>query len=89
MVIKLTVLGVFFVAVFYWLRGHDILTGAAMLLLFLISLAKVLAAIISRHDGGRGPGNDGEPPGSRMPRPPGGRPPALSSAAEPKHESLV
>ena len=89
MAIKLTVLGVLIVAVGHWLRGHDILTGVAMLLLFLVVLAKVVAAIISRTDGGPAPGNGGEPPGTRMPRPPGGRPPALSAAAEARHESAI
>ena len=82
MAIKLTVLGVLIVAVGNWLRGHEILTAVAMLLLFLVVLAKVVAAFISRPESGPGPGNGGEPPGTRMPRPPGGRPPALSAAAE-------
>jgi hypothetical protein len=89
MAIKLTILGVLIVAVFYWLRGHDILTGVAMLVLFLAVVAKVVAAIISRPEGGPPLGNGGEPPGTRMPRPPGGRPPALSATAEPRHESAT
>ena len=86
MIIKLVVLGGLIVAVGRLLHGHDILTGIALVLLFLWEVAKVIAAIVVRRrgeppsDGGGG----GWPAGERVPRPPGGRPPALSAAAEMK-----
>ena len=91
MVIKLTVLGILIVAVGHWLRGHDILTALALLLLLLAVLAKVVFAIISRRKSEPPPGGGGRryPPDAPVPRPPGGRPPALSAAAEASHESAL
>jgi hypothetical protein len=85
-IIKLVVLGGLMVAVGRLLHGHDILTGIALVVLFLWAVAKVIAAIVVRrrgeppYGGGGGSWLAGEP----VPRPPGGRPPALSAAAEVK-----
>ena len=89
MAIKLIVLGSLIVAAGRWLRGHDILTAVALLLLALAVLAKVVAAIILRTAGGPAPDADGgwRPPDAPVPRPPGGRPPALSEAAEVTRDS--
>ena len=83
-VIKLVVMGGLIVAVGRLLQGHDVLTGIALVLLFLWTVAKVIAAIVVRRRGGPpGSGGGGSwPAGSPVPRPPGGRPPALSAAAE-------
>ena len=89
MAAKLAIVGALIVTIASLLHGHDILTAVAMLLLFLVVLTKIVAAFALRPPGGSAPGNGGDFLGLRMPRPPGGRPPALSSAAEPKHESLV
>ena len=89
MAIKLTFLGVLIVAVGHWLRGHDILTAVAMLLPILLVLTKVVAAMISRRDRGPAQGNGGEPPGARVPHPPGLRPPTLSAVAEVRQESAI
>lgn len=84
MAIKLTVAGISLVAVAYCLRGHDILTGIALLVLFLVAVVKVVFAIIARRDNGFPPGDGGgqRPPDAPVPRPPAGRPPALSAAAQ-------
>ena len=86
MIIKLVVMGGLIVALGQLLRGHDVLTGIALVLLFLVAVAKVIAAIVVRRRGGLpGGGDSGSwPAGERVPRPPGGRPPALSAAAEVK-----
>ena len=83
MIIKLVVTGGLIVAVGQLLRGHDVLTGIALGLLFLWVMAKVIAAIVVRRRGGSPSGGDGGswPAGERVPRPPGGRPPALSASA--------
>jgi len=88
---KLVLLGSFIVAVGCWLRGHDILTGVALLLLFVVVLAKVVFAIISRPGSDLPPSGGGgrRPPDAPVPRPPWGRPPALSAAAEARHESVA
>jgi len=79
---KIILTGVLIVAVAYWLRGHDLLTGLAVLVLFLIVIAKVVCAIVSRRGGSSsgsgGPGSAGRP----VPRRPVGRPPALKEAHE-------
>jgi len=61
----------------------------AILILILAALAKAIVAVLLRWKGGRGPGTAGggsgsgpRPPRAPVPRPPGGRPPALSAAAE-------
>jgi hypothetical protein len=86
MTIKLTAMGSLIVAVAYWLRGHDILTGIALALLFLVMLAKVIYAIrFGRRSGPPSDGDDGGwPPEALVPRPPGDRPPKLSAEAEMK-----
>ena len=62
----------------------DAFAGLALLVVFLCALAKVMFAIVFRtgneppSSGGGGP----RPPLAPVPRPPGGRPPALSAAAE-------
>ena len=47
MAIKLTSMGALIVAIGYLLRGHDILTGVALILLALFVSAKIVAAIIA------------------------------------------
>jgi len=86
MIIKLVVLGGLMVAVGRLLHGHDVLTGIALVLLFLWVVAKVISAIVVRRRGEPPSGGDGGswPSGEPVPRPPGGRPPALSAAAEVK-----
>jgi len=83
MIIKLVVMGGLIVAVGQLLRGHDVLTGIALVLLFLWAVAKVIAAIVVRRrcEPPSGGGGGGWPAGEPVPRPPGGRPPALSAAA--------
>ena len=83
MIIKLVVMGGLIVGVGQLLRGHDVLTGIALVLLFLWAVAKVIAAIVRQKGGPPSDGGGGSwPAGSPVPRPPGGRPPALSAAAE-------
>jgi hypothetical protein len=87
--IKLAVAGALIVAVGWFLRGHDILTALAVSLLFLAVVFKVLFAIIHRRRG-LPPSGGGSASGDRpVPRPPGGRPPSLSEAAEVAHESAA
>ena len=85
MIIKLVVMGGLVVAVGRLLHGHDILTGIALVVLFLWAVAKVIAAMVVRRRGeppsGGGGGGGSWPAGEPVPRPPGGRPPALSAAA--------
>jgi hypothetical protein len=70
------------------MRAHEIFIGLALLLPFLLVVVKAVCAIVLRpgslppsSDGGRG-----GPPDAPVPRPPGGRPPALSAAAKLSHE---
>jgi len=86
MIIKLVVMGGLIVAVGRLLHGHDVLTGIALVLLFLWAVAKVIAVVVVRRRGGPpfGGGDGGWPAGEPVPRPPGGRPPALSAAAQVK-----
>ena len=39
-----------------WLRGHDILTGLALSVLFLMAVFKIAFALVARHRGGWSPG---------------------------------
>lgn len=87
--VKLFAFGALIVAIGNLLRGHDILTAVAMVLLFLFVVAKVVAALIFRPGSWSAPGDGGEPRGRPMLRPPGGRPPALSAAAEVRHEAAI
>ena len=80
MTIKLVFLGALIVAVFYLLRGHDALTGLALVLLFLFAVAKILFAIICRRRGSPPDGGGGGSLGKPMKRPPTGRPPELTAA---------
>ena len=90
MALKLTVLGVSIVAASYWLRGHDILTGLALSLLFLLVVFKVAFALVARRRGGWPSNSGGTDSADRPePRPPGGRPPALSAAEEVRHEAAA
>jgi hypothetical protein len=86
MIIKLVAMGGLIVVVGRLLHGHDILTGIALVLLFLVAVAKVISAIVVRRRGEPPSGGDGGswPAGAPVPRPPGGRPSALSAAAEVK-----
>ncbi len=56
--IKLTATGILILAVAYLLRGHEILTGTALLLLFALVVAKLVFALIARP-GGRPPSAGG------------------------------
>ena len=86
MAIKLTVFGGLIVTIGYWLRGHDILTGLALLLLFGIVVAKVVSALMVRRGGGPPPGGGGSESADRpVPRPAGDGPPRLAAAAEVRH----
>jgi hypothetical protein len=81
MAAKLVLMGSLIVAIGYWLRGHDILTAIALLGLFLITVVKVIFAIISRrggpsHGGGGSP-PPGPPPTFKPPLPPPGAPPVV------------
>jgi hypothetical protein len=80
--IKLVVLGALIVVIFQLLRGHDVLTGIALVLLFLVALTKLIFAVIHRRRRGPSSGGGGWAAGTREPRPPGGRPPVLSAAAK-------
>jgi hypothetical protein len=84
MIIKLVVVGGLIVAVGRLLHGRDILTGIALVVLFLWAVAKVIAAIVVRRRGEppSGGGGGSWPSDAPVPRPPGGRPPELSAAAE-------
>jgi hypothetical protein len=86
MIIKLTAVGALIVAVAYGLRGHDVLTGIALVLLFLVVVAKVISAILFHRRSEPPPGDGGgrRPPDAPVPRLPGGRPPELSAVAEMK-----
>ena len=84
-VTKLTLLGVLIVAVAYCLRGHDILTGFGVLFLFLFAVVKVVCAIISHRGGSSACGGSSGSAGRPVPRPTGGKPPALMEAKEVSH----
>jgi hypothetical protein len=77
--VKLVLLGALIVAGLCWLRGHDILTGVALVLPLLFVVANVVIAIISRRGGSSSQSGGSRPPISpspvkRPPRPPGGPP---------------
>jgi hypothetical protein len=85
MTIKLVAFGVLIVTVAHWLRDHDILTGVALLFLFVVALAKVVIAIKSRPGSeppSIGGGGGRRPPDAPVPRPSDGRPPTLGASAE-------
>lgn len=83
--IKIAVVGAFIVAAAYWLRGHDILTGLALLLLLLVAVAKMVGAIISRRGGSSPDGGDSGSADRPVPKLPGGHPPTLVEANEVRH----
>jgi hypothetical protein len=77
--VEWVVWGSLIVAIGYWFRGHDVLTGAALLLLFLLVATKVVFALVSRCGGSSRRDGDSRPPISpspvtRPPRPPGAPP---------------
>ena len=84
MAIKLLAPGGLLLTVAHWLRGHDILTGIALSVLFIALLAKLLfALVLPRHGGGLPPSGDFPDTGNEpVMRPPGGAPPRLSAAKE-------
>ena len=87
MALKLTVVGAVIVAVSCLLRGHDILTGLALSLLFLAVIFKMAFALVVRRNGGWPPGSGGADSAGRPElRPTGGRPPVLSAAEAVRHE---
>ena len=87
MVLKQAVVGAMLVAAGCLLRGHEILTGLALSLLFLVVAAKMAFALVARHHGGWPPASGGaDSAGRPEARPPGVRPPALSAAEEVRHE---
>ena len=88
--IKLIVLGSLIVAATYWLRGHDVLTGLALSLLFLVVVFKMAFALIARRRGSRPPSGGGaDSAGRPESRPPGSRPPVLSAAEAVRHDPAV
>jgi hypothetical protein len=87
MILKLTVVGAVIVAAGCLLRGHDILTGLALSLLFLVVAAKMAFSLVARHHGGWPPASGGADSAGRPElRPPGVRPPVLSAAEAVRHE---
>jgi hypothetical protein len=81
--LKLLCLGTVITVIGICLRGHDILTGVALYALALLVMLKILFALRARRGGGFGPGGGGGDLGGKpVPRPPGGRPPALAAEAE-------
>lgn len=80
-VIKVAIFGVLIIAVAMLLRGHDILTGAALVALALLVAAKIVAAIIAHRRGGAGPYEGGRPPYTPTAIPPNRpKPPELTGA---------
>ena len=84
MIIKQAALAGLIVLVGLWLRGHDVLTAVALLVLVAVVAIKVAYAIRFRRrtDPPSGLGSGDWPAGSPVPRPPSGRPPELSAVAE-------
>jgi hypothetical protein len=89
MAVKITALGVLIVAASYWLRGHEILTGLALSLLFLLVVFKMAFAVMARRHGGWNPDGGADSADRPESRPPGGRPPVLSATEEIRHESAA
>ena len=79
-VIKFIVLGAVIVAIGGLLRGHDVLTGLALSLLFLVVAFKMGFALTARRRCGFPPTGGGDSADRPESRPPGGRPPVLSAA---------
>ena len=78
---KLLCLGTLITVIFISLRGHDILTGLALWTLALLVILKIVFALRARRGGGFPPGGEGGDLGGKpIPRPPGGRPPAMACA---------
>ena len=87
MALKLTVVGAVIVAAGSWLRGHDILIGFALSLLFLTVVFKMAFALVARRSVGWPPSSGGADSAGRPElRPTGGRPPVLSAAEAVRHE---
>ena len=72
------------------LRGgvSDISVGVALLILYLLALAKVLFATLRSGPGYPGTGGPWDPPHAPVRRPPGGKPPVLGAAARIEQEVL-
>jgi hypothetical protein len=60
--IKAALAGIVIVAVGLLLRGHDVLTGIALVTLALLVAVKIVAAIIFHRRGSSGPYDGGRPP---------------------------
>ena len=80
--LKLIVSGASIVLIGYLLRGHDILTGIALVLLLLTVILKVVFALRSRGGGPPPSGGGSDPSGRPVVRPFGGGPPELLAVAE-------
>ena len=81
--LKLLCLGTIITVIGICLRGHDLLTGVALWALALLVVLKIFFALRTRRGGGFPPGGGGGDLGGKpVPRPPGGRPPALAAEAE-------
>ena len=79
--IKLILMGLVIVLIFTALRGHDVLTGVALVTLALVVAAKIVAAIIYHRRGGSGPYDGGRPPYTPLAIPPNRpKPPELTGA---------
>jgi hypothetical protein len=79
--LKLLCLGAIITAVGICLRGHDILTGAALSLLALLVMLKLFFACRASRGGGGSSRPGGDQGGKPILRPPGGRPPTLRAQA--------
>src|SRR5262245_21044536 len=75
---KLVMFAALILAAAWLLRGHDLLTGVALSLLFIFVTAKIAFAIIARRCGWPPTGDDPGSSDKPVSRPPGGRPPAIS-----------
>jgi hypothetical protein len=62
MVLKIILMGCVILGVFRLLRGHDLLTGLAVISLFVWAVASLVLALISRRKGNSGSGNTGYNP---------------------------
>lgn len=83
--LKLLLNGAVITIVFYCLRGHDVLTGIALSLLLLLTVAKLIFAVVL-HSRGNSFGDGGIPPAPMVPVPvptpsrPPGAPPEIHCA---------